>query len=112
MTEDACILDDEQRKVVEQTIKGHCRIRKWELHAVNCRTNHVHVVVSANRNPKTVREQFMAWCTRRLKELERSRVRDAGAAVRENWWTERGNERWIGDEDSLEAAILYVRDGQ
>jgi hypothetical protein len=49
MTEDACILDEEQRKVVEKTIRDHCRIRKWELHAVNCRTNHVHVVVSANR---------------------------------------------------------------
>ncbi len=112
MTEDACILDEEQRKIVEQTIEEHCHIRKWQMHAVNCRTNHVHVVVSANVHPKTAREQFMAWCTRRLKELERHRIGDPRVEVRENWWTERGSERWIGDEDSLEAAILYVLDGQ
>jgi hypothetical protein len=38
------------------------------LHAVNCRSNHVHVVVTANRDPDEVREQFKAWCTRRLKQ--------------------------------------------
>src|SRR5262247_2784418 len=45
MTEDACRLDPEQRKMVELTIADHCRIRGWELHARNCRSNHVHVVV-------------------------------------------------------------------
>jgi hypothetical protein len=112
MTEDACVLDDEQRELVEQTIEAHCPIRGWELHAVNCRTNHVHVVVSANRAPNVVREQFMAWCTRKLRELEIARSRDPQAPLRENWWTERGSERWIGDKESLDAAILYVRDGQ
>ena len=112
MTEDACVLDDEQRRVVETTIVDHCRIRGWRLHVVNCRTNHVHVVVTANREPKVVREQFMAWCTRKLKELERARAGDAIAVVREKWWTERGSDRCLGDEESLEAAILYVRDGQ
>src|SRR5262249_30042120 len=90
MIEDACVLDDEQRRIVEMTIVKHCAIRSWELHAVNCRTNHVHVVVSANQAPKDVREQLMAWCTRKLKEFERARSADPAAAVRENWWTERG----------------------
>jgi len=115
MTEDACILDKEQRQVVETTIADHCQIRGWELHAVNCRTNHVHVVVSANRDPDEVREQFKAWCTRRLKQLERLRAADSGkpgAEIRENWWTERGSRHYLGDEESLEAAVLYVRDGQ
>src|SRR5437660_12286167 len=34
MTEEACILDEEQRELVEQTIADHCRIRGWELHVV------------------------------------------------------------------------------
>src|SRR5262245_48578581 len=68
MTEEACILDPEQRRLVENTIANHCRIRGWQLHAVNCRTNHLHVVVSAARDADTVREQFKAWCTRKLKE--------------------------------------------
>jgi hypothetical protein len=32
--------------------------------------------------------------------------------IRENWWTERGSQRFINDSESLEAAILYVRDAQ
>ena len=132
MTEDLCVLDSEQRAIVEKTISDHCRIRSWELHAVNSRSNHVHVVVAANRDPDDVREQFKAWCTRKLKELERSRIhtlvrsasegRKVGSdkesrsrmaqRIRENWWTEGGSDRYIGDEESLEAAICYVLDGQ
>ena len=112
MAEDACVFDLEQRRLVERTIADHCRIRGWRLHAVNCRTNHLHVVVSADRHPDDVRKQFKAWCTRCLKELERKRPCEPVRAVRENWWTERGSRRYINDEESLEAAILYVRDGQ
>jgi len=112
MTEHACVLDAEQRRLVEKTIVDHCRMRGWELHAVNCRTNHVHVVVSADRHPDDVRRQFKAWCTRRLKELERERSCGRELTVRENWWAQRGSRRCINDEESLEAAILYVRDGQ
>ena len=112
MTEDACVLDAEQRRLVEKTIADHCRIRGWELHAVNCRSNHLHIVVSADRHPDEVRKQFKAWCTRRLKELQRKRSRETVRAVRENWWAERGSRRYINDEESLEAAILYVRDAQ
>jgi REP element-mobilizing transposase RayT len=117
MTEDACILDPEQRDLVERTIAEHCRIRGWELHAVNCRSNHLHVVVTADRPPKQVRAQFKAWCTRRLKELELTRLgcttpEGIEEQVRENWWVERGSGRFLNDQNSLEAAILYVRDGQ
>ncbi len=117
MTEDACVLDTEQRALVESTIREHCRIRSWELHAVNCRTNHLHVVVGTNTNPNIIRVQFKAWCTRRLKELENRRLQAPGQvdkvrSVRQNWWAERGSKRFINDERSLEAAIIYVKDGQ
>jgi hypothetical protein len=110
MTEDACRLDVAQRELVHKTIERHCTIRGWKLHAVNCRTNHMHVVVTANHRPEVVRAQFKAWCTRRLKELEVARGRVA--PIRENWWAERGSQRYVNDDDSLEAAIIYVRDGQ
>jgi len=108
MTEAVCILNEEQRAIVEKTITDHCAIRGWELRALRCRTNHVHVVVSADREPEDVRDQFKAWCTRKLRELQRSR----NEKLRENWWTERGSERYLGDEESLEAAIRYVLEGQ
>jgi REP element-mobilizing transposase RayT len=110
MTEDACRLDHEQRAVVEKTIAEHCRIRGWELYVVNCRSNHIHVVVAANIKPEAVRSQFKTWCTRKLKELERQRR--GNGDVRENWWAERGSRICINDEDGLEAVIQYVRDGQ
>jgi REP element-mobilizing transposase RayT len=110
MTEDACVLSAADRQVVETTIAKHCQIRKWMLHAVNCRSNHLHVVVTADRHPDVVREQLKAWCTRRLKELQLTNP--TPQQVRENWWAERGSKRFINDEGSLEAAILYVRDGQ
>jgi hypothetical protein len=75
-------------------------------------------VVTADRNPDEVRDQFKAWCTRKLKELEKVRRSRAGELpslprrVREKWWAERGSRRYIGDEDSLEAVIRYVLEGQ
>ena len=54
MTEDACRLDDEHRRLVEATIAEHCAIRGWTLYAVNCRSNHVHVVVAASPHPDEV----------------------------------------------------------
>jgi len=112
MNEDACILSVAQRELVEVTVADHCRIRGWELHAVNCRTNHLHIVVSADRHPDEVRNQIKAWCSRRLKEYEQDRAPGYATNVREKWWAERGSRRFINDEESLEAAILYVRDGQ
>ena len=88
MIEDACVLDAEQRQLVERTIAEHCRIRGWELHAVNCRSNHLHIVVTADVPPKLVRVQLKAWCTRRLRELEAKRLGCAcpDDRLRENWW--------------------------
>jgi hypothetical protein len=111
MAEDALFLDDGQRRLVEQTIREHCRIRKWTLHAVNCRTNHVHVVVTANRAPDEVREQFKAWCTRKLKE-QQCCIQVGGVLLRQHWWTERGWDDYIDDEVELALAIAYVLYGQ
>ena len=111
MTEGAMILDLEQRQLVETTIVDHCAIRSWSLHAVSCRSNHVHVVVTASGcNIEEPREQFKAWCTRRLKERERSLLRDR--VVRLNWWSDRGWDEFIDTEDSLESVMCYVLEGQ
>ena len=102
MKEPEFILAAEHRLIVENTIRKHCEIRRWKLHAVNPRTNHVHVVVTApNYEPEVVRDQFKAWCTRKLKEAGLNRT---------DFWTERGSCRWINHESDLEAAIAYVMD--
>ena len=105
MIEDACRLDKQQREAVEGQIAETCGHRGWLLHAVNCRSNHDHAVVSAaNIHPKRIRVALKAWATRCLKE--------GFDANRKNWWAERGSIRYANDEESLEAAIIYVKDGQ
>ena len=47
MTEPTLTLDAGQRAVAERTVADHCRFRGWHLHAVNCRTQHVHVMALA-----------------------------------------------------------------
>ena len=104
MTDDAMTLDGVQRSTVEETIAAHCEIRGWALHAVNCRSNHVHVVVTAPEQKREVpRKQFKAWCSRKLSE--------AGPA-RANWWSERGWDVDLDDEEALAVVVDYVRDRQ
>lgn len=116
MNEDGIIFDDQQRVTVEQIIKDHCAYRKWILHAVNCRTNHVHVVVWApdDVTPEVIMSQFKSWCTRRLKELElaRSANEEQRQAIRKRWWTEGGSKRYINDKDGVAMAVSYTENHQ
>src|SRR5262245_66255736 len=57
MAEAAVVLTDAQRALVEQTVRDHCRIRSWLLHAVNGRWNHIHVVVRVNLATDAVHDQ-------------------------------------------------------
>ena len=104
MTEDACILSMDQRNAVAAQIEETCRIRGWQMHVVNPRSNHVHVVLTAFEDPKKIRIDLKAWAMRVLKRRFDSK--------RENWWADRGSIRHLFDEKSLEAAILYVSDAQ
>src|SRR6185295_9124897 len=46
-------LNASQRPIVESAIRETCTIRRWKLWSVNVRTNHVHAVVSANKDPSS-----------------------------------------------------------
>jgi REP element-mobilizing transposase RayT len=111
MTEHACRLTLDQRERVHTQVAETCEHKGWLLHAVNCRTNHVHVVLSSPAHPKTIREQLKAWCTRQLNEQQA----EAGIPESERrmqWWTERGSIRWIYGESDLAIAIEYVLNQQ
>jgi len=112
MVESAVVLDIERREIVNAVVREHCEKRSWYLHVVNCRTNHCHVVVTAaNYSGEQVRDQFKSWGTRKLKDQERA-IGVAAAHLREHWWTRKGSVRYIFDEESLDAAIVYVREAQ
>ncbi len=105
MREDACWLSADARRVVEEQIAETCEVRRWKLFAVNCRSNHVDVVVGApDVAPKKIRVDLKAWSTRRLKEQIDS--------TRENWWAERGSIRWVFKESQLESVLCYVVEAQ
>jgi REP element-mobilizing transposase RayT len=112
MVEQPVVLTVSQRAIVEQTIRAHCDIRKWELHAVNARTNHVHTVVSADRDPDTVRDQLKAWCSRKLSDAKGLKTAVAVKAGRRHWFTEGGDNEVIYDDEHLHNAIRYVLEGQ
>lgn len=104
MKADAIRLTKDLRCAVEDQIHDTCKRRGWHLHAANCRSNHVHAVVSASEtSPKKIRSDLKAYATRCLKSLDDQR---------ENWWAERGSIRWIYNTEDLEAVIIYVEDAQ
>ena len=112
MTENPVFLDEGQRAIIQDTVAKHCEIRGWHLHAVNCRSNHCHSVVTANSHDgEEVRDQLKSWCKRKLKDLQRYQgIGDAN--LREHWWTCNGSVRYLFDDVSLEAAIRYTLEAQ
>jgi hypothetical protein len=60
-------LHSRQRSVIESAIRETCTIRQWQLWTVNVRTNHVHVVVSANKKPVAVLSALKANATRAMR---------------------------------------------
>jgi len=104
MKEDACLLEEAQRQAVNVQIEETCSHRGWTLHAVNFRTNHVHVVVFApGAKPDKVTKDLKSWATRRLKEINPTRM---------NWWAERGSMRQLYGEEALLETIEYVLERQ
>lgn len=111
MTEDAITLNPTQRLEVEKTIRRHCEIRGWQLHGVNCRSNHVHAVITADITPMEVMKQLKAWCTRNLKKVA-LQSGDAKLAEREKWWTESGSKPSLYTEEELQGALVYTIEHQ
>lgn len=93
------------RRSVENAIRETCSIRNWQLHAFNVRTNHVHIVVTANRNPRFVLDAFKANATRHLR-------RDQCWQHQFSPWAEKGSKRRLWNEQSVANAIDYVLNGQ
>jgi len=105
MMEPPCLLNTKKRLAVEAQIVETCIHRAWHLHAVNCRSNHLHVVVSApEASSRKVRIDLKAWATRCLK--------DKFDKARDNWWAERGYSCHLKTPTCLDAAILYTLEGQ
>ncbi len=94
------------RKLITNTITDHCNYKSWNLYAINVRTNHVHVIVTAPKeNPELVMRQFKSWATRHLRK---SGIFSSDTKI----WTHHGSTRYLWKEENVYAAINYVREYQ
>lgn len=99
-------LTAKQRDLVEQAIRETSEVRKWTLHAINVRTNHVHTVVSiGTTKPGRALNDFKAYATRRMRQHE------CWLSERSPW-ADKGSKRGLWSERSIEIAVDYVMNRQ
>ena len=83
--EDKYLMNAEQRATVLKSIVSTCQFADWRLYAAHVRTNHVHIIVKAPKDPKKIAVSFKAYATRYLKqqfpELHREKFWSSGAAT-------------------------------
>ena len=106
LKDEPVILNTAQRAHVETAIRETCAVRNWLLHAINVRTNHVHVVASIGKTrPERALNAFKANATRQM--------RQSGCWQREHSpWADKGSKRNLWNERSIERAVDYVINGQ
>lgn len=105
MCEAPITLNDIQRSKVEAVCREHAHIRGWHLHALKARSNHVHLAVTADKAPKTVRDQFKANGTRVLRQ-------DPDAINKDKIWTRGGDCEIVDDEENLANVVEYIMEAQ
>lgn len=99
------ILTDAQRQAVDDAVRAACTEKGWVLHAVNVRTNHVHVVVNTNSPPERTQVALKAAATKMLTERG---LAPPGGVV----WSRGGSQRGLTNERALSVAVDYVRNRQ
>jgi REP element-mobilizing transposase RayT len=93
-------------KSVDSAIREVCAHRSWFLHALNVRTNHVHIVVSiGEEKPERALNAFKAYGTRRMRQ-------DGNWQESHSPWADKGSKRRLWNERSLALAVDYVINGQ
>jgi hypothetical protein len=99
------VMSAAERDIVCKAIVDLARDRGWQLLAVHVRTNHVHVVVSAERDPGRIMSDIKARASRdlTLAGFDKSQRRR---------WTRHGSTLHLFRKDQVEAKIHYTLDAQ
>ncbi len=100
---------NEERGIVCDAIVALCREKGWRLLAVHVRTNHVHVVVSVDRDPGRVMSDMKARASRELNRWEGSPLTSCAARQR---WTRHGSTLHLFEESSVMEKIDYTLNRQ
>ena len=101
MTQPPYVLDAPRRVVVCEAIVELCRGKAWGLLALHVRSNHVHVVISADREPGRLMSDLKARASR---ELTR-----AGFETTERIrWTRHGSTLHLFQQSVVEEKVEYT----
>ena len=104
MTEAACWLTDDERRIASRALREACDFRGWVLWAVNVQPDHVHVLVEARETSgKRARQVLKDRATRGL---------EAEGRRRQHWWTEGGKVDVIRRERQLQEVLDYINERQ
>ena len=99
-------LNARQRAIVKAAIREVCKHKGWSLIAINVRTNHVHLVVTIGETtPGAALNAFKAYATKRMRQ-------DVSWTDTETPWVDKGSQRYLWNERSVERAVDYVLYGQ
>ena len=101
MTQAPYLMDAVQRRLVLNSLQEVCSCRGWTLLAAHIRTNHVHVVSTANCKPEQVMNAMKAYSSRALNKYEL----EGGDRRR---WARHGSTRYLWTRDAVQAAVHYV----
>ena len=95
-------LDAKLRDTVRECLLDTAAYCGWHVHALDVRSNHVHIIVAAQDTaPGEVMRVLKSYASR---ALNRSRPRRGG-----RWWTRQGSKRRLFSDEALAAAVRYVR---
>ena len=89
----------DQRRLVESAIAGLCTRYNWHVHAIAVQSDHVHVVLSADREGEPLREAIKASASRALNNTY----------GRRKSWASNGSAKHLWETDYFRAAVRYVK---
>ena len=105
MVQSPYVMSQAEREIVCKAIVDLARDRGWLLLAIHVRSNHVHVVVSVERDPGRVMSDMKARASRELT------LAGFDNAARRRW-TRHGSTLHLFREEEVEAKIQYTLDQQ
>ncbi len=105
MRQPAYRMDERRRQAVLAALVHRCSDMDWALLAAHVRTNHVHVVISAEATPERLMNDLKSFASRRLNQL------GFDQPYRKRW-ARHGSSHWLWKQEAVLAAIHYVTEKQ
>jgi REP element-mobilizing transposase RayT len=97
------LLTADQRIFVQEAVEGICDRGGWEFIQTACGPDHVHVLLSSQREPKAIRRWLKRWLG---EAMSTRRALPDG----QSWWAKGGSTRSVWDEKYLRNVDEYLRE--